>query len=109
MVDAARFKIGVLKYAHSALLSKMTGLSQFLAGMAIGAYLEDINAIADAYPAIKAMGLIKDDGVDVDKAYRLAKSHFDAFGKLDVEIPHIGKFTFRAPDLDELYQSICGA
>ena len=112
MVEAAKVKAGVMNYAQKAILPKMNGARQFVAGMALGLVSSSMDRILSALsenPVTKAMVLVDGQMVDVDKLYHAAKEQFTRQSALVLDVPLIGQLTFHEPDLDELYQTICGA
>lgn len=112
MVDAAKFKAGVMNYANRAILPKLDGHRQFIAGMALGlasGSMDRILPTLSANPVTKALGVADGQAVDVEKMYHAAKEQFRRQPALTIDVPMIGQLTFHESDLDELYQSICGA
>lgn len=110
MVEMSRIRDGVLDYATERVLPKMSPARQFLAGTALGLVAARADAIMKMLAEnelVKASGLVTENGmVDLETVYDAAMAQMHKQQTLPVDIPMMGRWTFDADDLNELYRTI---
>lgn len=110
MVEMERIRDGVLEYASARVLPKMSPARQFVAGTALGLVAARADALTKALAEnelVKASGLVAENGmVDIDTVYEAAMQQMHKQRTLPVDIPMMGRWTFDADDLSELYRTI---
>lgn len=105
-------KTGVGNWLQSKIMPRLDNKRQFLLGMVYGiaaGKMDTIMTSAAQNSALKALGIIHEDGtVDIDTLYDAAFAQLQAQGKLTMDIPFMGSFTFNTDDLRDLRQCIGG-
>ena len=117
MVNINQIERGVARYAESEILPKLNvgGLARIAIGTAVGVVVKRVGTILEAYtgaPALAMLGVV-DTGknIDLDLLMPEVKKSIPAEG-IHVEIPNpltgtpLAAMTFRADDVDRLYQYI---
>lgn len=111
MVSVQRLQNGIRAYVDGEILTKVTGAQQWMIAVAVGVYTEKLPQILEQWrehPAIKPLGIITPDGVDVETAYKYLKPAAQS-GGATFDVPLIGSMTFTGVDVDRLYQYICNS
>lgn len=102
MVTMQQFKRGVDIYFTSEVFPKLPESKKFMAAFGLALLIETLHN----NETVKAMRLIRDDGmVDVERAYSAAKSASNV-ARLMLEFPVIGAMSFDGTDIDRLYSAI---
>lgn len=108
MVTVERLQRGVRAFVDNEMLPKMTGAQRWMTAVAIGIYVEKLPQMLQSWsqlPAIKPLGIITPDGVDVETAYKYLKPAAQS-GGASFDVPLLGTVTFTEADVDRLYQYI---
>lgn len=108
MVNVERIQRGVRAFVDNEMLPKMTGAQRWMTAVAIGIYVEKLPQILQSWsqiPALKPLGIITPEGVDVETAYKYLKTAAQS-GGASFDVPLLGTVTFTEADVDRLYQYI---
>lgn len=101
---------GINKYIDKEIYPGLNDLQEFAARLIIGRINSSSNAIKEYLVGngfIKTFGLIDRDGmVDIDQLLHEVKMEIERKGSIQVEVPMIGKLTFKPVDVDILYDEI---
>lgn len=112
MVTVEQLKNGIGTYLQSRLMPRLDGKRQFLLGMVYGLStnkMDELIAQGAQNPVIRALGVVQENGsIDIDALYNAALAQMQAQGKVPIEVPLLGMFTFDENDLRELRQMIGG-
>lgn len=112
MATTEQIKTGIGSYIQTRLMPRMDGKRQFLLGTVYGLCMSRMDALlaqAAQNPTVRALGIVRENGeIDVDALHSAACAQMQAQGKLTMEIPFMGTFTFDENDLRELRQMIGG-
>lgn len=109
MTSVEMVKDGVAYYVDRNIMSKYPadGWQKVLAGsvaaLAISNYAEKLKNS----PAIKALGIVSDDGVDIDTLAKEIKRRISSSG-MKVDIPMLGEAVFYETDIDDMLECIKG-
>ena len=106
MINVERIQHGVRAFVDNEMLPKMTGAQRWMVAVAIGIYVEKLPQMLQSWaqsPAIKPLGIITPDGVDVETAYKYLKPAAQA-GGASFDVPLLGKVTFTETDVDSLFR-----
>lgn len=109
MVDLRTAENGVLKYIENELLSKLTGAKRVGATVYVALASRNMDTLLNAYkehPAVKVLGVLNGDEVDVDALYNACDPVFRERVKMD--IPLLGEFEFNHDDIVKLAQYMKG-
>ncbi len=105
-------KTGVGNWLQSKIMPRLDDKRQFVLGVVyiIAAMKMDaLMTVVAQNSMFKMLGIIHEDGtVDIDTLYDAAFAQLKAQGKLTMDIPFMGSFTFNADDLRDLRQCIGG-
>ena len=101
---------GINRYIDREIYKGLNNLQEFFARVVVGR----VNQNAEVIKAnmmnngfIKTMGFIDSEGmVDVDRLLYDIRSEIERQGKIEFEIPMIGKLTFRPEDVDVLKNEV---
>lgn len=108
MVNVERLQNGIRAFVDNEMLPKMTGAQRWMTAVAVGVYVEKLPQVlaqlAEA-SAVKPLGLITPEGVDVETAYKYLKPAAQS-GGASFAVPLLGTVTFTEADVDRLYQYI---
>lgn len=104
---------GLNRYINSnEFYSNMNDLQEIAARIAVGRVLTNHERIKTALMnngIIRTFGFMDDEGnVDLETLMKEIKREVEKKGKMCIEIPMIGKFTFHAEDMDNIYREITG-
>lgn len=112
MITAEQLKAGIGSYLQTKMMPRLDSKRQFLLGTVYGlgaARMDALLSQAAKMPALRALGVIQENGeIDLSALYDAAQGQMQAQGKLTVEIPFMGTFSFDEGDLRDLYQAIHG-
>lgn len=112
MVNATQLKAGIGDYIQQRMMPRLDGKRQFLLGTLYGMCAGRMDAIfaqAAQNPTVRALGVVRDDGlIDIDAVYSAAHAQMQAQQKLRFVIPLMGEFTFDESDLRDLRECIAG-
>jgi len=113
MVNPSQIRTGIGNYLNSAIMPKLDNGRQFAVGMVYGlagSKIEDIVRNMANMPAIKMLGVVHENGeIDIDAVYEAALNQIRAQGRLTLDVPMLGKWTFDEADIRDLYQAIAHA
>lgn len=112
MITAEQLKAGIGSYLQTKMMPRLDSKRQFLLGTVYGlgaARMDALLSQAAKMPALRALGVMQENGeIDLSALYDAAQGQMQAQGKLTVEIPFMGTFSFDEGDLRDLYQAING-
>ena len=112
MATTEQIKAGIGNYIQTRLMPRLDGKRQFLLGTVYGLGMNNADALiaqAAQSPMARTLGIVRENGeIDVDALHSAACAQMQAQGKVTVEIPCMGTFTFDENDLRELRQMIGG-
>lgn len=111
-MEIARVKDGVIRYALEFIAPKMDSKGQFMLGAAaalLAGRAEGIVRQIAETPAVKMMGIIDGDSIDVDALFDAMMAQMQRQDRLVLDVSLLGRMTFDAQDLRDLYQCIKGA
>ena len=100
---------GILRFFDTVASPHMDEVRSFVAGVGLSLLAdgskEQLLVLRDN-PWVKAMQIMDEQGdIDIDRLYNKARPRLDG-RKLPIKIPFIGKLTFVAEDIDNLYKYI---
>jgi hypothetical protein len=101
---------GVARYLDREIYAGMNDWQEILARIAVSRILDN-KAIENMMnnPYLKTFAIADADGnIDIDGLYRDLKRLVQAKGKVEIQLPIFGKFTFTESDVDCLYSNIVG-
>lgn len=103
---------GLNRYIDKEIYGNLNDLQEILARLTIGRINQNADTIKNYLMTngfCRTMCLVDSDGmVDIDRLLQDIKKEIDKKGSIQVEIPLIGKLTFRASDIDILKNEIGG-
>lgn len=112
MATTEQIRAGIGNYIQTRLMPRMDGKRQFLLGTVCGLCMSRMDALlaqAAQNPTVRALGVVRENGeIDMDALHSAACAQMQAQGKVTMEIPFMGTFTFDENDLRELRQMIGG-
>ena len=101
---------GIINYINKEILSTMADWQAMLARVAISRMLtakEGFRATITGNSFLQSMGVVSVDGlIDVDGLARDLKEQITGAGRLEIELPVFGKYSFSPDDVDTLYKYI---
>lgn len=101
---------GLLHYLNAEVYSKMNSWQEVLARIAVSRMIgnaEELKKTLMTNPFLKTIDVVDAHGnVDVDGLMRDLRKQIEEKGRLVIEIPILGNFTFTAEDVDELHRHI---
>lgn len=108
MVSYEQVINGLTKFIDSEIINQLTGNQKILLGIGTGVALRKIENIYNALknnPMIKMLGIITDDGIDIETLYEEAKKQ--AMKEvIRLDIPMIGTLKLNEEDVVKLYNYI---
>lgn len=103
---------GIIKYINNELLGGMNDVQDFAARVFIGRVIENKEHIKNSLVNngfIRTFGIIDSEGmVDIEGFAADIKRELARKGKITMDIPWFGKYTFTPADVDVLYKTITG-
>lgn len=101
---------GILNYVNKEIISTMADWQAMLARIAISRILsgkDGLRAAITQNTFLQSMGIVSVDGiVDVEGLARDLKEQISIAGKLEIELPVFGKYSFIPEDVDVLYNYV---
>lgn len=106
-----RVLYGINKYLDKEIYAGMNDWQEVVARIAVSRIIGNNNLeqtlLGNSY--IKTFAIADTEGnIDVEGLYRDLKKLIQAKGKIEIELPIFGKFTFTESDVDCLYSCIRG-
>lgn len=112
MVEFNRVIDGLARYLNNNFYSKLNDWQEVLARIAVGRIIGNPEALKQSLMAngvVRTFAVMDSEGnVDLENLARDLKREIERKGKISVEIPIIGKLSFVASDIDEIYREITG-
>jgi hypothetical protein len=103
---------GIIKYINSELLDGMNDVQRFAARVLLSRIINNEERIKNFFANngfVRALAVVDSNGmVDVEGIARDIKREIEKNGKIAIEIPFFGKYTFTPLDVDKLYSTIIG-
>ena len=110
MVTFEKTLDGIAKYIDREIYAGMNDWQEVLARIAVSRIYNNRDALKTKLvnsSLIRTFAVIDDEGmVDVDSLAADLKKQIEQKGKITVSLPMFGKLTFKASDVDKLYQTI---
>ncbi len=106
-----RVLYGINKYLDKEIYAGMNDWQEVVARIAVSRIIGNNNLEQTLLgnPYIKTFAIADAEGnIDVEGLYRDLKKLIQAKGKIEIELPIFGKFTFTESDVDCLYSCIIG-
>lgn len=111
MVHKSKVLNGIAAYIDDEIIPKMAGSwKAWVFGSAAGIAVSRADGIiseAANHPAIKALGLIEGENIDIDTIYTELRKQAQK-GTATVDLPIFGPITFNVNDVESLYRHIMG-
>lgn len=112
MVEFNRVIDGLIRYLNNNLFAKMNDWQEVLARIAVGRIIGNPEALKQSLMAngiVRTFAVMDSEGnVDLENLARDLKREIERKGKISVEVPMLGKMSFVASDVDEIYREITG-
>lgn len=103
---------GINRYLDKEIYGNLNDLQEFVARLAVGRINQNSEAIKTALinnGLARTLCIVDSEGmVDIDSLSQDIKKEIDRKGSIQVEIPMIGKLTFRSVDVDVMRDLIIG-
>ena len=103
---------GINRYLDREIYGGLNGLQEFVARVVVGRVNQNAEIIKQSMMNngfIKTLGFVDSDGmVDIDRLLQDVRREIERQGSVQLEIPMIGKLTFRPEDVDVLRNDIMG-
>lgn len=97
---------GVVKYIETEMYPKVGNLQQFGLGIFVGRLARDTSILKNM-EFVKLLKIVdENDEVDIDMLKEDIMMQINKVGKLDMDIPFIGRFTFNPADAEMLFRKI---
>lgn len=101
---------GINRYLDREIYVNLNSMQEFVARLFVGRINQNIETIKIGLMNngfARTMNLVDSDGmVDVDQLLQDIRREIERQGSIQFEIPMIGKLTFKADDVDVLYNKI---
>lgn len=101
---------GVNRYIDKEIYGNLNSTQEFLARVVVGRMNSNVDVIKDALMNngfAKTLCIVDSEGmVDIDMILTDIRREIERQGSVQVDIPLIGKLTFRADDVDVLHNEI---
>lgn len=111
MVHKSKVLNGIAAYIDDEILPKMAGSwKAWVIGSAAGIAISRADSIftaASNIPAVKALGLIEGENIDIDTIYSELRRQAQK-GTATIDLPVIGPITFNLGDVESMYRHIMG-
>ena len=102
---------GIIRYLDREIFANMNNWQELIARIIVGRISENANAVKEYLTKngfVKTLNVIDRDGnVNVEAILRDIKREIERKGALQVEVPLVGKLTFKPADVDVLHDDIC--
>ena len=112
MVEFNRVIDGLIRYLNNNLFAKMNDWQEVLARIAVGRIIGNPEALKQSLMAngiVRTFAVMDSEGnVDLENLAIDLKREIERKGKISVEVPMLGKMSFVASDVDEIYREITG-
>lgn len=112
MVSFDRVVDGFVRYLNNNIYNNMNDWQEIVARIAIGRIATNPEGVKNALLSngiVRTFGIMDSEGnVDIENLARELKAEIERKGKMCIEIPMLGRFTFHANDVDSLYREITG-
>lgn len=108
-MEVTAIRDGLMEYATAHVMPKMDSKGQFLLGIGLGMVSSRIETIVGSLTdndIAKALGIIRDGKLDYDALYSAAMAQIKRQGKLVLDLPILGRFSFDEQDLRDLHSCI---
>ena len=103
---------GINRYLDREIYAGLNDLQEFVARVLVGRVNQNADSIKHSMMSngfMKTLGLVDSDGmVDIDRLLQDIRREIERQGCVQLEIPMIGKLTFRPEDVDVLRNDITG-
>lgn len=103
---------GLIKYIDNEVLAKLELKGKILLGTGITIAMRNANTFLQNIPnndLVKMLGVVDENGMyDVDTVSESLKANMQKYGKMQFEIPVVGKLSFLPEDVDLLKSYIKG-
>lgn len=103
---------GINKYIDKEIFRNLNGMQEFVARLVVGRINQNAESVKELLMNngfMRTLCIIDSDGmVDIDQLLQDVKREIDRQGCIHVNVPMIGKLTFRASDVDALRNEIGG-
>lgn len=103
---------GFLRYMNNNIYKGMNDWQEVIARIAIGRIASNPEGVKNALMnngIVRTFGIMDSEGnVDIENLARELKTEIERKGKMCIEIPMLGRFTFHPDDVDSLYKEITG-
>lgn len=113
MVDFDRAINGVTRYINAEVYSRMNGWQEFLARLAVARMIGNTDHLKHSLinnPFVKTLALFDTDGnVDAEGLLDDMRCQMSEKGRITLDIPLFGAFTFTPDDVDKLRRYIMEA
>lgn len=111
-MDFDRVINGIIRYFDKEIFPRMNNWQETIARLFVSRISRNANAIKTMFttnPFLKTMSIIDGNGnVDVHGIATDLKNMIAQKGSLDIEIPLMGKYSFKPHDVNVIYQTITG-
>ena len=105
-VDSTKLVNGLINFADQEVINNLPTVGKWLVGAGVGITTSKINEIVNALnenSIVKMMGIIDEDGLfDIDLIIDNLKQSANRYGKMNVQVPLVGRLTFSESDVDTL-------
>lgn len=102
---------GIIRYLDREIFANMNDWQEIIARIVVGRISENADAVKEYLIKngfVRTLNVIDRDGnVDVEAILRDIKKEIERKGVLKVEVPLVGKLTFKPADIDVLRDDIC--
>ena len=103
---------GINRYLDREIYSGLNGLQEFIARVIVGRVNQNIEIIKQSMISngfIKTLGFVDSNGmVEIDQLLQDVRREIERQGNVKLEIPMIGKLTFKPEDVDVIRNDIMG-
>lgn len=106
MVTMDQVRRGIERYIDAEILPQLTGFKRYATAVYIELALNQAEETLIGFvhrPAIEMLGLMDgDDRIDIDRIRTVAGNRMASEGRVEVDIPVLGKFVFNTGDIEKL-------
>lgn len=101
---------GILRYLDREIFCNMNDWQEFMARIIVGRITENADAVKEYLTQngfVRTLGIFDSDGnMEIDSMLHDIKREIERKGSLQIDIPLIGKMTFKPADVDMLRDDI---